>query len=263
MQEEATVGEESTKTIPKISVIMPAFNVAGKIARTLRMTRDQLNGDPHPHEIIVVDDGSTDTTLREASSLKDRCVTVVGYGRNHGKGYAVRYGSRLASGDFVVLMDSDGNITPDLIQRYIGALDEYDIAIASKWHPESRVSAPVLRRFLSHAFHFLAVSLTGIRVSDTQCGFKAFRREAFDRIISLLSVKQYAFDVEVLTVAKLLNLKVTELPVRMTLSSHFKFKKVIRMLVDLVGITYRLHVIHWYQCNLRNQNARYRPIIKW
>jgi len=260
----ATEGRPNAAShVPKVSVIMPAYNVAGKIVDTIRLTTKHLKQNGYRYEMVIVDDGSTDDTFTEATRLRDPHIRVVGYERNRGKGYAVRFGSRLVSGDFVVVMDSDGNITPDLIVRYIGALKDHDIAIASKWHPESRVSTPLMRRILSHSFHVLVVLLTGVRVSDTQCGFKVFRSGAFAKLISLLAVKHYAFDVEVLTVARLMNLRIAELPVRLRLSSHFSAKKVVRVLVDLLGISYRLHVIHWYQKNLKNLNATYRPIIRW
>jgi hypothetical protein len=101
--------------------------------------------------------------------------------------------------------------------------------IESVPHPDSKVSAPILRSFLSYAFHCLVMLLTGVRVSDTQSGFKAFRREALARIMSVVSVKHYAFDVELLAVARLLKLRVVELPVKIRLGSLFSARQVVRM----------------------------------
>jgi hypothetical protein len=120
-----------------------------------------------------------------------------------------------------------------------------------------------MRRLLSHAFNRLVMLLTGLRVSDTQTGFKAFRREALEKIMNLVSVKHYAFDVELLVAAKLLRLRIVELPIKISLASLFSVRYVLRMFVDLLGITYRLRVIHWYQSNLHNPEAAYKPIIKW
>jgi hypothetical protein len=160
-------------------------------------------------------------------------------------------------------MDSDTDVKPDLIKQYVTVLRNNDVALASKWHPDSRVSTPVMRRLLSHAFNRLVKLLTGLKVSDTQSGFKAFRREALDSVMSLVSVKHYAFDVELLVAAKLLKLRIIELPIKIRLDSLFSARCVFRMLVDLLGITYRLRVIHWYQNNLYNLQAVYKPIIKW
>jgi len=79
----------------------------------------------------------------------------------------------------------------------------------------------------------------------------------------LVSVKRYAFDVELLAVARLLKLRVVELPVKIRLGSLFSARQVIRMLVDVLGITYRLRVIRWYQKNLHNRQPKYKPIIEW
>jgi hypothetical protein len=106
----------------------------------------------------------------------------------------------------------------------------------------------------------LREAVAGVRVSDTQSGFKAFRSEALAKAMSLVSVKHYAFDVELLAVAKLLKLRIVEVPVRIRLGSLFSARQVVRMLVDLLGITYRLRVIRWYQKNLYNARATYRPI---
>jgi hypothetical protein len=160
-------------------------------------------------------------------------------------------------------MDSDADVKPDLMKQYVTVLRNNDIALASKWHPDSRVSTPVMRRLLSHAFNLLVMLLTGLRVSDTQSGFKAFRREALDKIMNLVSVKHYAFDVELLVAAKLLKLRIIELPIKIHLNSLFSARYVLRMLVDLLGITYRLRVTQWYQKNLHNPQAVYKPIVKW
>jgi len=250
--------------LPRISVIMPAYNEEAHVTDCIQNAKKQLNRSGMPYEILLVNDGSTDRTREVASALnEDGRLRIVGYPQNQGKGFAVQYGSRFVVGDIVVLMDSDADVSPDLIQQYINVLQNSDLAIASKWHPESVVSTPILRRFLSHAFHVLVMLLTGVTVSDTQSGFKAFRRDALTRIMTLISVKRYAYDVEVLTVAKLLNMKVAELPIKIQLSSLFSIRQVFRMLVDLLGITYRLRVIRWYQSNLSKSQPHYEPIIKW
>ena len=248
----------------KISVIMPAYNEEGKIAECVAHARAYLESLECPYEIIIVDDGSTDGTRSEAirASVNPH-VKVVGYDRNQGKGSAIKYGTKYVTGDRVVFMDSDADVKPDLVKQYVTVLRNNDIALASKWHPDSRVSAPIMRKILSHGFHSLVVLLTGVRVSDTQSGFKAFTREALDRIMRLVSVKRYAFDVELLVAAKLLKLRIVELPVNIRLASLFSMRQVLRMLVDLLGIVYRLRVIHWYQKNLNNPQAVYLPIIKW
>jgi hypothetical protein len=86
-----------------------------------------------------------------------------------------------------------------------------------------------------------------VGVSDTQAGIKAVRREAFCEVFRRLSVKRYAFDVELLVLARVFGLRVVELPVKLKLSSRFSFREIWRMFLDLLGIAYRLRVKRWYQ----------------
>jgi len=249
-------------TVPKVSLIMPAYNEEKRIAECIRRATAQLDNLGSPYEIIVIDDGSLDKTRTEAMVPNDPNVKVVGYSQNRGKGAAIKYGVEYATGKFVVFIDSDADIEPETIDQYVNILQSYDLAIASKRHKDSRVSAPVMRRLLSRIFHSLVILLTGIRVSDTQSGLKAFRREALCEIMKQICVKRYAFDVELLTVAELLKLRVAELPVRITLNSSFRRQDILRMFVDLMGIVYRLRVIRWYQRNLLAERE-YKPIIRW
>jgi glycosyltransferase involved in cell wall biosynthesis len=250
--------------MPKISVVMPAYNEETHVAQCIKRMKSHLQTLTERYELIVVDDGSTDATRREAEKMAENPhVRVVGYTRNQGKGFAVKYGTEYASGDVVIFTDSDKDIDPHLIERYVTLLKHYDIIISSKYHPESRISAPVMRRFLSLCFRALVILLTGLRVSDTQSGLKAFRTEALRRTLSLICVKRFAFDVELLVAAKLCKLRIAELPIRIEMNNLFSVRHVVRMAVDLMGVAYRLRVIRWYQTNLHNSRPKYDPIIKW
>ena len=247
-----------------ISVLLPAFNEAANIKWSLESISRHLTEIGFGYELIVVDDGSTDGTRLKATEEMERLpVKVVGYGVNRGKGEALKYGSKFASGEITMFMDCDGEIDPLELVEYLGALRTADLAIGSKRHANSRVVAPLERKFLSACFNYLARLLTGIRYSDTQSGLKAFRTSSLKRIMPLVTVKRYAFDVEILAVASLLKMKVVELPVRVEMKARFRAKSVLRMLVDLLGIAYRLRIRRWYQRNLKNGSAKYSPVIRW
>jgi glycosyltransferase involved in cell wall biosynthesis len=234
---------------PAVSFVLPAYNESESILSVLERLDAVVNGDSLSYEIVVVDDGSLDDTRLRALqyAFRNGHVRVVGYDRNVGKGFAVRMGFLGAVGDVVVFVDSDLNVDVDDVRRYVEALSHADLAIGSKWHCESVVEVTFVRRLLSHGFNFLVRMLTGLRFSDTQCGIKAVRREAFLEVFRRLSVKRYAFDVELLVLARLYGLRVVELPVRLRLSSRFSVGEVWRMLLDLLGIAYRLRVKKWYQ----------------
>lgn len=189
-----------------------------------------------------------DDTRRKAVSYANNNshVKVVSYKKNVGKGYALKTGFANATGDAVVFMDSDLDIDPDQISRYVEALKHGDVVIASKWHPQSSVEIPLIRRILSHSFNVLVKLLTGVRLGDTQTGLKAVRKNVSERVFSRLSVKRYAYDVELLAVANLYGLRVMELPVNVRMRGLFNPMDVWRMFVDLLGITYRLRVAKWY-----------------
>jgi glycosyltransferase involved in cell wall biosynthesis len=210
-----------------------------------------------PYEIIVVDDGSRDDTLKKARRYAGRNghVKVVSYGENAGKGHAVKTGFMQTNGNVVIFADSDMEIDLRTISKYLDALKHGDIVIASKRHRDSRVDTPISRRFLSSVFNGLVRVLTGVPLKDTQSGLKAMKKSAFVNIIPRLAVKRYAFDVELLAVANLHGLKIVEMPVNIKLDANFKPEAMLHMFIDLLGITYRLRITHWYQRHPPEKNV--------
>ncbi len=235
-----------------VSFVLPAYNEGGYIENTLERLDSTANGNDLHYEVVVVDDGSIDDTRIKAMhyALKNGHVRVIGYDNNLGKGFAVKTGFWVALGNAVVFMDSDMDIGFEQIHRYVSALRLGDIVIGSKWHKDSVVLVPLVRRFLGRSFNVLVKLLTGIRVVDSQTGIKAVRREAFEKVFKSMSVKRYAFDVELLVVAKVFGLRVVELPVRLTISNGFRVSEIWRMFLDLLGIAYRLRIKKWYQHGL-------------
>jgi glycosyltransferase involved in cell wall biosynthesis len=232
-----------------LSLVLPAYNEGNSIEVSLHALDRVVKDTKLRYEILVVDDGSTDSTRLNATRYAGRNghVRVISYDRNKGKGHAVKTGFMQAIGDAVVFVDSDLEIDLGTISGYIGALQRGDIAIASKWHPESVVEMPLIRRILSHSFNLLVRLMTGVKLRDTQAGLKAMKRSAFKDIFPRLSVKRYAFDVELLTVANLCGLKIVEMPVNLQMRALFSVREVWKMFLDLLGITYRLRVLRWYQ----------------
>ncbi len=246
------LGRDLKRSRPQLSLVLPAYNEEEKIGEAVKRVDSVAEGLGVEYEIVVVDDGSTDDTRKRMDESAD-CngrIRVVGYHRNEGKGFAVREGFKCANGECILFLDSDLEIDADQIRLYVEALQRNDVVVASKWHPESRVEMPWIRKFLSHGFNLLVSALTGMRMRDTQTGLKAVRREATEEVFSKLSVKGYAFDAELMTLCELFDLKVRELPVRLRMTGRFSLRKVWRMLLDLLGITYRLRIVKWYQRQL-------------
>jgi glycosyltransferase involved in cell wall biosynthesis len=241
----------------ELSFVIPAYNEENYIEDTLGAIDAVILGKDLPYEILVVDDGSGDNTLAKARryASKNGHVRIVSYSKNVGKGYAVKTGFMNANGSVVIFADSDMEIDLRTISEYLDALKCGDIVIASKRHSGSKVKVPVSRRILSEGFNGLVRLLTGVPFKDTQSGLKAMKKSAFINIFPRLAVKRYAFDVELLAVANLYNLKVVEMPVNIKLDAKFKPQEMWHMFVDLLGIAYRLRIIHWYQRPLAKKNG--------
>ncbi|UCB60779.1 MAG: glycosyltransferase, partial [Candidatus Bathyarchaeota archaeon] len=224
---------------------MPAFNEERSIHGALDMLDRVVKETGLRYEVVVVDDGSADETMSRATNYANNNghVKVVGYRRNLGKGHAIKTGFVESTGEAVVFVDSDLEIDFGKVTSYVEALRHGDIAIASKWHPESIVEIPLIRKILGLGFNVLVRLLVGVKFKDTQTGFKAIRGAALAKILPGLAVKRYAFDVELLAVANLYGLKVVELPVKVKMRRLFNPMDVWRMLIDVLGIAYRLRVL--------------------
>lgn len=247
----------------RISIIMPAYNEVRNIRQSVAGTEKKLESVTPDFEIIVVDDGSIDGTGAAVESISNRRVRLVSYAQNKGKGFALKEGFNHVTGGLSLFIDSDLEIQAPDMSAYVKALGTADVAIGSKRHPLSVVRTPIIRRFLSLGFNILERLLTGVKASDTQAGLKAIRSSALYRIFPLMSVKRYAFDAELLTIATLLKLEIVELPVCVDLRGSFNTRQVFRMLIDLLGIAYRLRIKRWYHKNSVTMSETYDPIISW
>lgn len=233
-----------------VSVVLPAFNEENSISLILHNIYKILIDLNVSFELILIDDGSSDKTYEHAiKCLKFiESLKVFKFDKNCGKGAALKYGFYQATGEIVVFIDSDMEIDPHQIRKYITALEYADIAIASKYIEDSKVVVSRTRKYLSIIFHYLVRLLTGLNVKDTQAGLKSFKRDKFIDVFNLLTVKRFAFDVELLVIANKFNMKIVELPVELTLNkTYFHFKDIFMMLCDLLSISYKLHILNEYQ----------------
>jgi glycosyltransferase involved in cell wall biosynthesis len=248
----ATIRKERHIQSSLTSIVIPVYNRADTVVESLRRIKSVLDSITASYEIIVVNDGSTDGTLEvlQREQQSDQRLKVISYLENMGKGYAVRKGVLETQGDIVIFTDGDLDIAPAIISEYIKQLQTCDLVIGSKKHPLSRVQMPGSRRFLSKAFNAIVRIATGIKAGDTQAGLKAGNGDALREIFGLMLVKRYAFDVEFLTIAALLRMNTREMPIEISLDRRFKLKDMIRMLVDVLAVAYRLRIRRWYQRQL-------------
>jgi glycosyltransferase involved in cell wall biosynthesis len=215
------------------------------------------------YEIIVVNDGSKDDTRNVVQRIvtENKSIRLISYSTNMGKGYAIRQGVLHSSGKFVMFLDGDGEISAEVLSKYLAEMSNADIVIGSKYHPQSVISVPFSRKFFSKCFHLFVKVALGIKVSDTQVGLKVGKGDAFRKIFQRVTVKRYAFDAEMIAIADILGLKIVELPVKIDLDKSFKKKDIIKMAIDVLGVAFRLHVIKWYQKNMEQKRPTFRPLV--
>ncbi len=202
----------------RLSVVIPAYDEAKRLPRTLREAHEWLAAHEPEHEILVVDDGSTDDTraLAEAMRKDIPSLRVVGYRDNRGKGHAVRAGMLAARGEARLFMDADHSTHIREWEKARALLQEgFDVAIASRKLPASElpVRQPWLRERLGEAFNLLVRTASGLPFRDTQCGFKAFTAAAAREIFARARINGFGFDVEALWLARRLGLRIAEFPV--------------------------------------------------
>src|SRR3989338_9043570 len=168
----------------QLSIIMPMYN-AENIVDNLKEVKKELDGITNRYELIVVNDGSTNNCFEEAKKFRDARVKIVGYKKNQGKGYAIKYGFRYATGENVIFLDSGGDLNAKQIKNFIRIMKETnaDIVIGSKKHPQSKVYYPLLRRLMSFTYQTLNKILFNLDVRDTQVGLKLFKKSVLEKDI--------------------------------------------------------------------------------
>jgi dolichyl-phosphate beta-glucosyltransferase len=202
----------------QLSIVIPAYNEQGRLPRTVLETIHWCTSRKLEFELIIADDGSRDETLALGRLFEESDARIRTLACPHmGKGAAVRMGMLNAKGRLVLFMDADGATPLNEIPKLLAAIEQgHDVAIGSRvvQHPgEVQVKAPLHRRFIGRVFAF-CVNLFAIEgIADTQCGFKMFRREAATAIFSRQKTVGFAFDVEILFIARRLSLSVAEIPV--------------------------------------------------
>ena len=255
---EVQTNEITIPRMARVSIIIPVFNQQDKVSFAVKRINEVVESYFRDYELLVVNDGSTDDTLtilkEIASTDQERHIRVLSYGANRGKGYAVRYGVSHSLGDVVMYLDGDLDISPDLIKEYIEKLDTYDLVIASKRHPRSHVTVPASRLLLSRAFNFIVNVATGIHQTDTQAGLKVGKGDIMRTIFRNINVNRYAFDVELLTIASILHLKVHEMPVIMKIERKFNTKEIVKMFVDVIRIWYNYRIARRYHHEFLEKN---------
>jgi dolichyl-phosphate beta-glucosyltransferase len=231
-----------------LSVIIPAYNEEKRLPKTLEEINNYLRKQNFESEIIVVSDGSTDRTCEIVEKLKSQIpnLKLICEKINRGKGYGVKIGMLNAKGKYRLFTDADNSTPISEIEKFWPEFEKgADVVIASRDIKGAILNPPqtLFRRFVGEVFKYLRKIIVGLwEIQDTQCGFKCFKGEVAEKIFPKCKIERFAFDPEVLLIAKKMGFKIKEVPVywKNDLRSKVKFKSMVKMLIDLFKIRINL-----------------------
>lgn len=198
-----------------ISIIIPAYNEVQRITNTLDQLEAFMSKSKHTMEVIVVDDGSTDSTADMVEQRQSSRVIVIRQSVNAGKFAAFKTGVKQAKLDWVLLYDADGATPIAMIDQFIPLTNQYDCLIGSRRAAQANITIPqpFFRTLVGLLAYYMIRLCTGIRFKDTQCGFKLCRTVIAKRAVSKMIIDRFAGDVEFLYLAILYGARTKELPV--------------------------------------------------
>jgi glycosyltransferase involved in cell wall biosynthesis len=233
---------------PFLSVVIPAYNEALRLGSTLEKVREFLSTRSYAVELIVVDDGSTDATPQILEEFRRRypLLRVLRHDPNRGKGFSVRRGVLEASGELVLFTDSDLSAPIEETNKLLAALEsaQADCAVGSRALKRRLIGVhqPWPREFAGRCFNLLVRLFTGLKIRDTQCGLKLFRRATTRRAFEQQRVERFGFDPEILFLIERSGGRIVEVPVRWNDNPATKvrfLRDAARMFLDLVAIRWR------------------------
>lgn len=231
----------------EISIIIPAYNEADRIQRALVPAIDFLKKKSYSSEIIVVNDGSLDSTKNIVESYKKdfNNLKIIEYFPNKGKGYAVKTGMLAANGSYRLFMDADYAVPIEFLDTFLDKIkDNFDIVIGSREKEESKIikHQPFLRERLAKFFNIIQRFILKLPIKDTQCGFKLFSESAATKLFSVITINCSFFDAELLYLAYKNNFNICEIGVQWTHDHQTRlpitFKRTVELMIKLIKIRF-------------------------
>src|ERR1700674_3236264 len=230
---------------PELSIVIPSFNEELRLPVTLAEISAYIRASKRETEVIVVDDGSTDRTADVANAFQGEIqrLRVVANKKNRGKGYSVRHGMMEAHGRIVLFTDADLSAPIDEADKLLAALADHDVAIGSRALNRNLIAVrqSVFRENAGILFNLIVRAVLRLPFVDTQCGFKAFRRDRCRVIFQQQRIERFGFDPELLYLARHHGLRAIEIPVRWGHSPATK----INMMRDSVLMFVDVFTIRW------------------
>ncbi len=229
----------------ELSVIIPAFNEAFRLGPSLKKLKAFLQKNFDSYEVIIVDDGSMDRTadIVRTSAKKWKNLKSIFLRSNHGKGFATRTGVLAAKGRWILCSDADLSTPIEELESLWKRTGSCSIIIGSRSIPGSMIAKrqPLYRVFMGRIFNRMARTITGIDLADTQCGFKLYRSNVAQDLFTRLHINGFAFDVEILFIAKKLGYRICEVPVTWINDDDSRVNPMLdpaRMFFDLIQLPF-------------------------
>ena len=226
---------------PHLSIIIPVYNEEKRVNNLTRII-SYLKKQKFKWEVIVVNDGSTDKTMKKLKILKNRLrFKILSYYPNIGKGFAIKTGMLSTTGKYRLFLDIDLSTPVDELNRFLPFLKKFDIVIGSRKMKSSEVivKQSLLREFLGKTFTYISQKILQMNVSDFTCGFKCFNSKAAEIIFAKQTIKRWGFDSEILYIGKLKKFSIKEVPViwKNDPGTKVRFPQdIINSLVELITI---------------------------
>jgi dolichyl-phosphate beta-glucosyltransferase len=236
-----------------LSVVVPAYNEEARLGATLAELQTYLRRQPWTWELRVVDDGSHDATAAVVAQHASTDSRIVLQREPHrGKGGAVKAGLLAGTGQYRFICDADLSMPVEELPRFLPpAVAGFDVAIGSReGHEARRIGEPMIRHLAGRVFNFAVQRLMVPGIDDTQCGFKMFTAAAVDAIFPSVCVEGWAFDIEVLYLARMRGMRIVEVPIEW----HYRRESRLSLLHDGAGMLRELLAIR-----ARARRGSYRP----
>jgi len=225
-----------------LSAIIPAYNEENYIVNTLKVISAKLDEIDLPYEIIVVNDGSTDLTLKHVKGFWRQAhfpLQLIEHKKNRGKGAALKTGILKSEGKYIFYTDVDLSVSMEMLDKFLKKLEEgYDVVIGSRKIKGAFVKKhqPYIREFLGKGYTYLSNLILNSNFSDFTCGLKAFRGKAARKLFSNLKVLNWSFDAEILYLTKKYKYKFCEVPVLWYNNPDTKVRLIRDIISSFIGL---------------------------
>lgn len=259
----------TTLSNKKLSIITPCYNEGKNIYKNLLKMSKIISKFSNNFEIICVNDGSIDNSKSEIEKAcrKDKKIIMKSYAKNKGKGNALKIGTNEATGDLIAFIDSDLELPPIYILKYIKIMEEenVDVVIGSKLHEESKLKYPLNRKIFSYGYYCFLKILFNLKIKDTQTGLKLFKSNVIKKVMPIIETDGFAFDIEVLSIINRLGYKMIDAPIELDFTrehamGRIKINDITKMITDTFKIFFKLRLKKYYDKKIKQKMQKNKNI---